>query len=375
MIMQRWSLVALALATSAQVMRAQDLDARTLFVANCAACHGETGAGDGWTKLDRPARSFRDGGFSYGNTPEALFRTITYGIPGTPMPSFESSLTPAQREILAQHVVSLGPPVEVVDPESTVMTVGERPRFVRGYLPPIAEGMDERPRGLLLGRPEGFTFEYRLDDVRLLGIRQGAFAERRDWTGRGGTALAPLGGVVHLVERGDPRATFRLRGVGELTARLKGTWVQGDEAGVGYLLEHEGTPVAEVSEAPRPAGTSVGAGFSRTFHIKGLREGRLVQRLHAFGDARRADSFSTGGRDGDFWEWSVRRRGDGLFEVVGVSDPRDVGSVRGYSQQGGVFEMNLPLRVGSAERVTITTMTTHEWSDEVRARFIEDVSR
>ena len=66
-------------------------EARTLFIANCASCHGEKGDGEGTTDLDRKARSFKDGGFSFGNTPEALFRTLTTGIPGTPMPGFGGS--------------------------------------------------------------------------------------------------------------------------------------------------------------------------------------------------------------------------------------------------------------------------------------------
>ena len=48
--------------------------------------------GNGVTELDRPARSFRDGGFSFGNTPEALFRTISTGIPGTPMPEMRDTI-------------------------------------------------------------------------------------------------------------------------------------------------------------------------------------------------------------------------------------------------------------------------------------------
>ena len=38
------------------------------FAELCAPCHGATGDGKGTTVLDRPARSFKDGGFSFGNT-------------------------------------------------------------------------------------------------------------------------------------------------------------------------------------------------------------------------------------------------------------------------------------------------------------------
>ena len=89
--------------------RAQDMErAKKLFVTNCAACHGETGDGKGTTELDRPARSFQDGGFSFGNTPEALFKTISTGIPGSPMPAFDASLKEAERRLLASYVVTLG---------------------------------------------------------------------------------------------------------------------------------------------------------------------------------------------------------------------------------------------------------------------------
>src|SRR5262245_49793712 len=39
-----------------------------LFARNCATCHGIDGSGQGPSVLDRPARNFKDGGFSFGNT-------------------------------------------------------------------------------------------------------------------------------------------------------------------------------------------------------------------------------------------------------------------------------------------------------------------
>ena len=59
-----------------------------------------SGDGQGTTKLDRPARSFKDGGFSFGNTKEALSKTIAYGIPGSQMPAFEAALKPEERALL-----------------------------------------------------------------------------------------------------------------------------------------------------------------------------------------------------------------------------------------------------------------------------------
>jgi cytochrome c553 len=351
-------------------------DAASLFAKNCAACHGADGDGQGTTRLDRPARSFRDGGFSYGNTEDALLRTITFGIPGTPMPAFESSLSAEERAALAAFVLALGPPVEHVDPESTVIRVGARPVIVRGYLPPIdpeGPGATERPRGLLIGRPEGVTFEYRVDDVRLLGLRQGGFVERRDWTGRGGAALAPLGTVVALVEGGDPRPSFRLAGAGELEARLAGSWIEGQAAGVAYRLERDGVAAAHVREAPRPAGTSAGAGFARTFRIVAERDVELVQRLFAFGDARRADSFATAAPEGTgTTEWTVWRRPDGMHDVFGVALSGDGQSL---GAEGGVYALHLRIAAGDEVRVETTLVTAYAWTPEIRARFAAEVRR
>lgn len=65
----------------------------------CALCHGETGHGDGpssWDLVDSdgyplPPADYTTGVFKAGDRPEDLYRTIMIGVPGTPMPSFESA--------------------------------------------------------------------------------------------------------------------------------------------------------------------------------------------------------------------------------------------------------------------------------------------
>ncbi len=246
---------------------------RALFITNCAPCHGESGDGQGSTQLDRPARSFADGGFSFGNTEEALLRTISTGIPGTPMPGFDQTLDEGQRRALAQLVRALGPPTDDVETLGSQLDVHERPLVVRGKLPPIAEETDEHPRGLLIGTPGGLTFQYRTDDVRLLGVRLGDFVQRTDWGGRGGSALEPLGVPVFLCEGGAPRASFERPGAGDLLAKLSGSFVRGREAGLTYrLLEADGRVVATVTERVDALSTSVGSGFARHFRIESTGE-------------------------------------------------------------------------------------------------------
>jgi len=66
----------------------------------CAHCHGVTGHGDGpssWGLKDSngyplPPADFTTGVFKAGRNPEDLYRTVWVGVPGTPMPSYQSTL-------------------------------------------------------------------------------------------------------------------------------------------------------------------------------------------------------------------------------------------------------------------------------------------
>lgn len=244
---------------------------RKLFVAQCAACHGETGDGVGTTKLDRPARSFLDGGFSYGNTLDAVVRTITHGIPGSVMPSFASSISEADRRALAEYVIALGPKDAIPETKDSVLVVAERALAVRGKLGPIVTDAPTRPRGLLVGTTDGLTFEYRVDDVRLLGVRTGAFCDRRDWRNRGGDFVEPLGKLVHVLELGDPRAMFVVASY-PVHAQFRGTSTRGKELSVSYDLisDVSSKRLASVEEhgrifVPGKHADLVPAGYERVF--------------------------------------------------------------------------------------------------------------
>ncbi len=264
----------LAVPSAATPGPAGDEEARSLFLTACAICHGESGDGNGTAAatLDRPARSFRAGGFSFGNTVEALYRTISAGIPGSPMPSFAETYGEEQRRALAAYVRTLAPDEDTTGSRSPVLTPTDRPLVVRGHLPPISDTAPSRPRGLLVGLPPviegdaGFTLEYRTDDLRLLGVRRGGFVERSDWSGRGGTPITPLGEVVRLIEKGEPAASWvALRDDGRrepLMVRFTGTQVRAGRRTAGgrpdprvhqarvavELIDAQGQAVAEVEE-------------------------------------------------------------------------------------------------------------------------------
>jgi len=269
---------------------------RTLFLANCAQCHGEKGDGEGVTQLDRKARSFLDGGFSYGNTKDAILRSITHGIPGTPMPAFEKALTEAQRVELAEYVIAFGPDQIVVDPSESEMIVTDRPVIVRGKLPAIVEGAQEWPRGLAIGTPEGLTFEYRTDDVQLVGVRAGRFLNRSDWGERGGTALEMLGQPVWTNPTVEGLTTLSLGSIRDdlpvggrrVRARLTSTSSRDGRASVEYELSTEAgsDPVVRATEECHAFYCSIGSGFVVRTELRALRPGVSVWTSQLTNDTR-----------------------------------------------------------------------------------------
>ena len=95
---------------------------KTLFGSNCAVCHGQGGAGDGptaavlkdaWGDPIRP-RDLTAGVLRGGATDGDLFRTISYGLSGTPMPEFRSLPAP-DRWALVHYVQTLAPERGVLD--------------------------------------------------------------------------------------------------------------------------------------------------------------------------------------------------------------------------------------------------------------------
>jgi mono/diheme cytochrome c family protein len=270
--------LAAAPATASQSGAAQSTPAaeasrsKALYDLHCVQCHGETGDGRGTTKLDRPARSFRDGGFSFGNTREALVKTIAHGIPGSQMPAFEGALKPEERALLADYVLGFAPEsARAPQARGSEMVVGARPLVARGKLPAIEGHAAQRVRGLLLADPSGLSFEFDAADLRLLVVRRGAFVERGDWENRGGDALRPLGRIVS--RRGLLGAGWLLRGPDGassiLRAELVATRVDGAHPKLEYDLRDErGATLARVVEALGTANSKAGAGFARRLWIE-----------------------------------------------------------------------------------------------------------
>lgn len=112
-------LLALPLSASAEPPRALQappatpelLDqGRAVFMANCAACHGTKGDGNGpiGRALRPRPRDFTRDRFRQGTSAEEIFRTLTEGIPGTPMGAW-SHLSEDERWAATHLVLTMMP--------------------------------------------------------------------------------------------------------------------------------------------------------------------------------------------------------------------------------------------------------------------------
>lgn len=91
-------------------------DGKVLYErAKCAECHGERGKGDGPSAgtlrddFDRPIRpaDFTRGELKAGGSVVDVYRTMTTGLDGTPMPSFADTMTDPERWAISYYVLSL----------------------------------------------------------------------------------------------------------------------------------------------------------------------------------------------------------------------------------------------------------------------------
>ncbi|MDQ3195981.1 MAG: c-type cytochrome, partial [Pseudomonadota bacterium] len=89
--------------------------AKVWKAAKCWECHGETGKGDGEKAAGLtddfgfpiPPANLTTGQFKSGPTAQDIFRTMSTGLTGTPMPSYSDTLKEEDRWALSYYVLAL----------------------------------------------------------------------------------------------------------------------------------------------------------------------------------------------------------------------------------------------------------------------------
>jgi len=126
-----------------------ELGKRMYTDAGCNACHGSAGQGentsakdlkDDWgapiAPTDLALKPFKSG-----PDPEDLYRTISTGLNGTPMPSYADVLTPEQHWSLVFYILSIA--------------TRERPRAMMGLVGEEVQGMRIDMRAAMAGMMGG----------------------------------------------------------------------------------------------------------------------------------------------------------------------------------------------------------------------------
>ena len=117
--------------------------------AGCDQCHGIAGKGDGpstkdlrddWGKPIPPA-DLTLKPFKSGPEPEDVYRTISTGLNGTPMPSYADALAPKERWALVAYILSIA--------------TREKPRGMMGLVGEEVEGMRIDMRAAMAGMMGG----------------------------------------------------------------------------------------------------------------------------------------------------------------------------------------------------------------------------
>lgn len=126
---------------------ASALRGHAVYQKACAACHGETGNGQGQgaAAIQHPKpRDFTSGLYKFRSTElgelptdEDLLKVVSRGIPGTQMPAFRNVLTAQEQADVVAYIKKFSPDFDDADYEAEVIEIPEPPAATAAF---VAEG-------------------------------------------------------------------------------------------------------------------------------------------------------------------------------------------------------------------------------------------
>lgn len=80
---------------------------KVIYDQQCAICHGKTGKGDTMIAASYPHANLTDSEWGYGGSRAELIRSITDGVPKTPMRGFKGALSETEINEVTEYVLEL----------------------------------------------------------------------------------------------------------------------------------------------------------------------------------------------------------------------------------------------------------------------------
>jgi len=326
---------------------------KKLYVDNgCVKCHGTLGRADGPSsptltdELNRPIRPAdlsQPWTFRGGPTREDIFRTMSTGFNGTPMPSFADALTPEQRWAITDFIVSLsgneGPaytnlviarfspdPIDLAQgtkmfaaaPVARFPIIGQITEPVREFHPPVTNVLVQAI--------------YDSDNIALLVRWHDRTAEK---TGKNGPALA----VPPEEEEQEGGAAAGPSGAGASPANPFGDVEQAPA---------QNTPTDPFAEAAAPAAPTSEFSDAVAVQIPSATPTTARKPYFIFGDSQNSV---------DLWFYDLARTDPLQFTGKGSADvtPNDTGDITGvanFDQGEWSVIFKRPLRASSGAPFT-----------------------
>jgi mono/diheme cytochrome c family protein len=320
----------------------------------CVKCHGSLGRGDGpsastlmddWGYPIRAANLAQSWTFRGGSSREDIFRSISTGLNGTPMPAFLDALTPEQRWAITDFIVSLsgtsGPgysnlvvATHVLDPIDVAKGAASFESAPVARFPIIGQIMEP---GRAFHPPTTSVMVQAVYDADSIAVLVRWHDMSPETTGRNGPSLPVPPG-----EEDEPRAAGAAAGGGASTGNVFGDQEVAAQAPPAAAADPFAEPAAAPSGQPSEFSDAV------SIQIPSVVPTGAIKPYFIFGDTQNSV---------DLWFFDLARPDPLQFtgKGSGAIAPNDTGDVTGvatYDQGQWSVIFKRPLRAPSGAAFT-----------------------
>jgi serine protease Do len=345
---------------------------RDLYLRDCAPCHGQIGAGDGWAApgMSPSPGSLRDPAFMNSLSPQHVMGAIVFGIDGTAMPLYEEAYASGEAWDVASFVMTLKDGFESPPADPTDIDVARR---LERTFTQVAER--------ILPSVVGISLFHRQDVSALKGATadQGGGWQRggledyypgfRRIRSRSGVLASEDGYVLtcgNLLEPADAPATDTILDVEVQSGQHFRAWVVGVEPTVDLAVLKVEAPIGR---QPATLGDSDGVRAGRSAIAVGDPPGPELTFAMGTISARAVQECYQDDRTSTLLQWSARIGAESFGgplvdldgRVIGITVPPGDDILHGGRYEGPAYALPIKLVRTLFEALKIKQSTRSPW--------------